>query len=179
MNEINLVGVGPKKYNEKKLRLARITAVFALFLTGLASVGLFFLNTRFSAANVKNQQTQVISQISSYNERIAKISVVNARVLEIRKLREQNVNYTDLIQTILGMLPEEVTITNLEIEEKKTLLTVSSDSLLPISEFVKRLLKFSEDSSKNKQAARKVIIESISAQDKTGNFTMTVRIEMP
>lgn len=178
MNEINLVGVGPKKYNEKKLRLARITAVFALFLTGFASVGLFLLNTRFSAVNIKNQQTQVINQISSHNERIAKISVVNARIAEIRKLREQNVDYTDLIKTILEMLPEEVTITNLEIEEKKTLLTVSSSSLLPISELVERLLKFSKDSSKNKPASSKVTIESISAQDKTGNFTMTVRIEM-
>ena len=179
MNEINLVGLGPKKYDEKKLRLARIAAITALFLTGFLSVGLFFLNTRFSIASIKRQQTDVINQISSYNERIAKITIVNARASEIRQIRKQNIDYTKFIQTILGILPEGLSISTLEIEEKGVGLSVSSSSLLPMSDFINELLRFSAENSKDNPTVSKVTIESISGSSNTGDFSMTVRIDMP
>ena len=179
MNEINLVGVGPKKYDEKKLRFARIVAILALFLTGFLSIGLFLLNTRFSVANVKRQQTDVINQISSYDKRVAKIAVVNQRVLEIKQIRGQNIDYTQFIQIILEMLPQELNIATLDIEEKNVGLSVSSSSLLPMSDFINKLLKFASENSKDNPTVSKVTIESISANANAGNFFMTINIEMP
>lgn len=179
MNEINLVGVGPKKYDEKKLRAVRIIAVISLFLTGALSVGFFLLNTKFSVAEIKSQQTQVISQISSYNERFAKISIVNGRINEIRQIREQNTDHTQFIETTLSMVPQGVSVNNFEIEEKDVSLSIVSTSLLPMSDFINELLDFSESNSKENPTVSKVTIESLSANDKTGDFFMTIKMEMP
>src|SRR3989344_3077697 len=179
MNEINLVGTGPKKYNEKKLRLARIASVIALFLTAISSVGLFLLNTRFSVASIKEGQTQIINQISSYDERIVKLSIINSRVLEIEQIREQNIDYTKFIQTILDMAPTEVTVNSFEIEEKKATISISSPSLLSMSDFINELLKFADKNSKENPTISKATIESLSANDRTGNFFMTVNLEIP
>ncbi|KKR15694.1 MAG: hypothetical protein UU52_C0016G0001, partial [Candidatus Levybacteria bacterium GW2011_GWB1_41_21] len=84
MNEINLVaGKGAKKYDEKKLRLVRIVAVLSLVVATLLSISLFLLNTKFSVAAIKREQTQIITRIASYNTRAAKLSIVNNRVIEI------------------------------------------------------------------------------------------------
>ena len=110
---------------------------------------------------------------------MVKLSIINSRVLEIEQIKKQNIDYTKFIQTILDMAPTEVTVNSFEIEEKKATISISSPSLLPMSDFINELLKFADKNSKENPTISKATIESLSANDRTGNFFMTVNLEIP
>jgi len=180
MNEINLVaGKGAKKYDEKKLRLVRIVAVLSLVVATLLSISLFLLNTKFSVAAIKREQTQIITRIASYNTRAAKLSIVNNRVIEISEIKKQSRDFTEFMNVILNMKPDDIFVNSFEIEEKTATISISSTSLLPISDFINELIKYSKKNTSQNPTITKVTIESLSANNKSGEFSMTVILDMP
>jgi len=64
-------------------------------------------------------------------------------------------------------------------EEKTATISISSISLLPVSDFINELIKYSRKNTKENPTITKVTIESLSANNKSGEFFMTVILDMP
>jgi len=146
-DEINLVIKNDKNVPKKEqLERIRLASFLALFLVGILSVFVFLVNLRFSTTGIKNQQSQVLQTLSSYNDTVAKIYVLNSRLDDIGIIMNKRKDYSQDVEQIIKLTGSAVAIENYEYDQQKNLsLSISSSSLNDLNDFLNNLLKLQDN----------------------------------
>lgn len=172
-NDINLVSGNNAAIEKEKKRLktVRYVAVGALVLVALISILIFILNSQIGLASIKRDEGSTLQNISFLRQKAAKLAMVNNRVKDISEVLQKRKNYSETIKTIREQMPQDVYTVSLELDKKELLIIVNSSSLLSINKFLDNIISLSA----NKKIVRNVLIESLTVNNKTGYYSLTLK----
>lgn len=158
--DINLVNKSTSE-GSKDLRLKKIKTIsfVTLFFVAFLSLIIFLINFRFSVNYVKNQQTNLIKELSIYDETVARMLLLNNRLADVSTLLSQRKKYDEVARKILENPPESIVVEGFEIGAGGILIDVSSDSLLDLNSFLNHALDLSK-----KKVINAVILDSLSTE---------------
>jgi len=175
-NDINLISnkdVASLKA-KKRLKLTRTIAIASLVIATLLSIIVFIINTQTSLSSIKKDENSTLQSISYLNKKTAKLAIINNRLKDISDILEKRKNYTSAINTLLQLMPPGLSTTTLELSKKDVLLVVHSNSLLLIDKFLNSII----DLSSKKQVISSVTIESLTTNQKTGSYSLSVKTSL-
>lgn len=175
-NDINLISnkdVASLKA-KKRLKQTRTIAIVSLVIVTLLSIIVFIINTQTSLSSIKKDENSTLQSISYLNKKTAKLAIINNRLKDISNILEKRKNYTSAINTLLQLMPPGLSTTTLELSKKDVLLVVHSNSLLLIDKFLNSII----DLSSKKQVISSVMIESLTTNQKTGSYSLSVKTSL-
>lgn len=167
-NEINLV-TDKDSSSTKKSKIGKIRKIsyFLLFTVTVLSVFIFILNVRFSVNSVKQKQTSVMNNLSIYNDNIVKIIFLNLRLTDIKSIISGRTNYQDTLEKFFTNVPSDIDVQGYAMENGKITITLASNSLLSLNEYLNESLKTAND-----EGLQDVKLASLTAQ--SSQFVMII-----
>lgn len=145
-NEINLVTDKDSSSKERsRLKRIRTISYLLLFTVTVFSILLFIVNLRYSVNSVKQKQTSVMNNLSIYNDNIVKIIFLNLRLADLKSIVSGRTNYQDTLEKFLLTVPSNVTIQGFAMENGKLSMTITSESLLNLNEYLNQILKVADE----------------------------------
>ncbi len=171
-NNINLIlsKEGQSLKKKKKIKLLNTIALGLLLVVAVSSVVLFLLNTLNPLSSIKKDQLATINNITFLNERSGKLVIVNDRLKNISEINNKRKKFSSTLDYLIGQLGN-LKINFLELDNKSISFSVSSKSLLEENQFLQKLI---EKSSK-KEMMKDLIIDSLTVNEKTGLYILSLR----
>lgn len=172
-NDINLVSSQESSSlkEKKRLKTIRVAAVVSLVVVALSSVLIFLLYSSLSLSSIKKDQDSTLNSISFLHKKSAELAIINNRLLDITNILQKRKNYTKAIATIRGQMPAGVNIIELEINKDEVLMVANSSSLSSINTFLNNVIALAQ----KQQTVSKIFIESITVNEKTGSYSLSLR----
>jgi hypothetical protein len=150
MNNINLVS--GKNLNVEKqaqtLKLLRTIAIIMLIGVALVSIVFFVITLLLPIEQVKKSQSQTIQEISGFHKQLATYNLIRDRVSNVKKILAIRKDYPQIIDSILGMLPQDMTVDTLTFDNNILVITVKGQSLFFINQFIDDFSNFSNNNHK-------------------------------
>jgi|SRR3989344_5242335 len=173
---INLVLPKGKDYLEqqKRAKIVNIVATSFPITVGIISLVLFLVTQAINPVSIKKQQEETISKIAKHQDRKIKLFIINDRLDNINELLKGRRNFADNINALLSIMPGEVTLENLNIDNKLVLLTVSSVSLRSIDEFITNLILMAE----KKEVIRSLFLETLTFDVAKNNYLVSLKSDL-
>lgn len=170
-SQINLVSMQRSNSLERN-RVVILRSLSIIFLSFVAffSILLFILGSRISVENVKRQQKEALQKITLLKERAAKYTLLNDRLRIIKTLVVSRKDPKLTLDSILGQLPPQVNVRGLTVDRDGVTLSITSNSLLPINEFLSRVTTNLE-----KKVIREMTIEGLTIDSQTGIYTLSLK----
>ena len=171
-NNINLIlsKEGQSLKKKKKIKLLNTIALGLLLVVAVSSVVLFLLNTLNPLSSIKKDQLATINNITFLNERSGKLVIVNDRLKNISEINNKRKKFSSTLDYLIGQLGN-LKINFLELDNKSISFSVSSKPLLEENQFLQKLI---EKSSK-KEMMKDLIIDSLTVNEKTGLYILSLR----
>lgn len=123
----------------KKVKILKFAAVMSLMGIGLISLIIFLLIQIINPSSMQKEQDQILRKISQFQERKAKLFIVNDRINSIAEILGKRKNLSKTADILLAKTPNKLLIENLEIDDTIISLTGKSTSLSAIGEFINNL----------------------------------------
>lgn len=153
---INLVDrIDPKDLKAEKIKKIKGISFAVLIFTALFALTIFALDFRFSASYVRKQQAELLNELSSYNDKSAKIFIVNSNLTEISKILGQRRKFNTTTSQIYEGL-NGVEIEEFKIDDNGIILIANSNSLESIDKFLNSMLELV-----NKKVLASVILKEL------------------
>lgn len=143
---------------KKRLKMARVIAVGSLVIVLLISAAIFLLNRKLTSASIKEDQDSLLHKMTAFRERQAKLNIVNNRILAISQVLSERVDSHKIVNTLLGKIPDGISIESLIYSGKAISMSVSSDSLRLVDELINNLI----DMGTKKEIINTLTLDSIS-----------------
>lgn len=171
-SNINLIlsKEGQSFKKKKRIKLLNSIALGLLLVVAAVSVVLFILNTLNPLSSIKKDQLATINNIATLKERSGKLVMVNDRLKNISEINQKRKIFSSLIDYLISLLGD-LKINFLEIDNKSISFSVTSNSLLEENQFLQKLI---EKSSK-KEMIKDLMIDSLTVNEKTGLYLLTLR----
>ncbi len=157
-----------KRESKKGLTLAKITAVSSLILVTLFSVLVYYLNRNIYPQSLKNERDSLLKSISSLRNKEAKLAIVANRTENISEILNKRVDYSKIASKFFEKMPSEIKVDTFKIDKKTIILTISSNSLLPINEFIDGLITLGKD-----KEISVLLLDSLSASEASGSYSVS------
>lgn len=158
-----------KVKKKKGVNRLRIAAIFSLIVIGLLSVLAYDLNRRIYPQELKTERDSLIKSLSTLRSREAKLAVVTNRAENISELINKRVDYSKIIGKFFEKMPAQIKVDSLRIDEKKLILSISSNSLLAIDELIDSLI----DLGKNKYISV-LLLDSLAVNEASGSYAVSL-----
>lgn len=174
-NDINLIlsKQGQSLKRKKRLVIIQRVAVVFLVITALISIILFLLNTINSISDIRKEQTSILTSIGGLKDKSSKLVMVNDRLKNINNITKKRKSYTTLMSYFKEAFGD-LTVSVFEVDKKSMLITVSSKSLLAENEFLAKMI----EKSGKKQLFKNLIIQTLTVNEQTGNYTLILKAEV-
>lgn len=176
-NSINLLDYKNKivvKKNNSNQKTIRLTAIGLLFLVSSSSI-IFFILIAFSPLPELNRQHKIASfNLSHAVPEIVKIGLINERADNIKKIIDNRSSYDRILANLQKKLPIGVVFEAISIDKKSITLSISSNSLLRIEEFLNTLKKNDNESEK----FSKIVLSSLSTDSVSDKFLVNLSIDI-
>lgn len=173
MNNASINLINSEKLNVRErnriLILRWISLVFLSFVA-LFSIVLFILEKRISINEIKGQQNAALQRISLLKDRNAKYNLLTDRLRIIKSLISIRKNYTVTLNAILSEIPNGLNVRSLTVDKEGILVSVSSNSLLPINEFLNRAT-----SKLEKKVIKDMTIEGLTIDKQAGIYSLSIK----
>ena len=173
-SDINLVVKKDKNLlkEQSKLKAFRLAAAGSLAALFLISALILILNQQLSDNSIEKDREAILSEMLPFGEKEAKLNVINNRIDNISKVQNKRVDVYKIIDTLLGKIPEGMSVDSLEFAEKKISIKVSSGSLVPVDGFFNNLI----DMAKRKEIIKSLSLESLDALELEGSYKVSINI---
>lgn len=171
-SDINLIKRETSKISAKRLKYLRIASIVIASLVALTSVALFITTRQNSLESIKAEQNSLLQNISSLQEKAAKLNFLSDRLRNVESITNERKNYIKTVSAILDGLPSDVLTTSLTLDKNEVLLTVSSSSLSSINEFLNNTIEVAQE----KHLLRDLIIENLAAQSRQYSLTLKAKL---
>ena len=138
---INLLLHTDEESLRRRTRVKILNLIAVAFLIGVGGISLLtFLSTQIiNPSGIKKEQNDVIKKISQFQDRQAKLFVLNNRINNIEKILEKRIDLSKVINALLAKTPGRLSIEDLEADDKTVIMTAKSTSLLAIGELINNL----------------------------------------
>ena len=156
---------------KKRLKGLRVIAVGFLVVVLLNSASVFLLNRKFSSSSIKKDQDSLLYKMSAFRKRQATLTIVNNRIQNISKVLNKRVDAHKIVNTILGKMPDGILVESLKYNDKTISMSFSSDSLLPLDEFINNLI----DMATKKEIINTLVLDSLDANG--GKYLASISID--
>lgn len=175
-NNINLLSNKNSEVLRKKKRvvISRIAAIGVLIALVLFSVAVFMLNNRMADSIELKERDSVLNNINILQEKEVRLRSINDRLQGIREILKKRKDYHGILTTVLQKIPDNALIEKLEVDSKAILLTVSSNSLLPIDGLINNLI----DMAVKKEMITNLVLESLTLDTKKGNYLVNIKANL-
>ncbi len=131
-----------KSPHEKRIAKLRRASLGILGFLAVLSLVLFLINIRLSVNSSQNQQSQIIKDLSSYDQVGVKIFLLHERIKDISSIEENRKNYSALTSEIID---GSVSVKEFSINKSGFSITAESDSLISLNDMLNRILVLSEE----------------------------------
>lgn len=158
-----------KRKTQKGLRLVRITAISSLICIALLSVLASSANRKIYPQALKNERDSLLKSISSLRNQEAKFTIVANRIEDISELLDKRVDYSKIVSKFFEKVPDGIRVDSLRIDKKTILLTISSDSLKSIDEFIDGLINLGKE-----QEISVLVLDSLSMSEASGTYSVSL-----
>lgn len=140
----------------------------------LFSVAVFMLNKQKADSIELKERDSVLSSINRLQEKEARLRSINDRLQGIREILKKRKDYHGILTTVLQKIPDGASIEKLEVDSKAVLLTVSSNSLVPIDGLINNLI----DMAVKKEIITNLVLESLTLDPKKGNYLVNIKANL-
>lgn len=173
---INFVLPKGQEFLEQQKRAKTINLIATSFpiMVGIISLILFLITQAINPVSIKEQQEETINKIAKLQDRKIKLFIVNDRLDNISELLKGRRNFADNISTLLSRMPSQVSLENLEIDDKQILITASSVSLRSIDEFINNLIVMAEE----KEVIHSLFLDSLTFEEGKNNYLVSLKSEL-
>lgn len=176
MSDINLL---PQKRRgrlsqEQVLAYTKILAIGGCILTVSLALILFLLNRDPTLAQIQAQEQTILTQLTILHSKTAKDLIIIDRLKRITKILQNRGVLDKKIADIQKQIPDNITITSFALDNKTIILTLSADSLSPLGALVEKLTKDVE----SKTLVKKVTVEGLVSDEKTGTFLLNISCDV-
>lgn len=176
MSDINLIL--PKNQEslkrEKRIKLFNSIALVCLIIIGLTSIIIFLLIQSLNIPSIKQQQGDVLKQMSQFQSKQAKLLVLSDRINNIQNILDKRKDLSSVTNIILERMPNQLSIDSLEMDEKTISITASSTSLFSIGEFINNLTGM----VKNKEFITSLTLDSLVFDDSKNSYQVSVSSDL-
>lgn len=171
-SDINLISLSQTELvkEDRLVKLLRTFAIISIVAVTIISLVIFIIIQSISPAEVRKQEGAIEGVISSLHTKEAKIVIVNKKIKDIKNIISKRPKYDSIVSDIANIIPGDVSMNSLNVNEKKVKLIVTSSSLLSINSFLDNLF----DMVANKKIIGNLTIDGISEQGGNGAYTMSV-----
>ncbi len=175
-SDINLLSnINPDLLKRKKgLRIVRMVSALSLAFVAIASIIIFILNSTAPLFSIKKEQDLTLQKISLLKDRQAKIAIINNRILGITEIIKKRSSYYKVINTILERIPNEISIQSLRVDKKTLALTLTSNSLQPIQDFINNLISM----AKKKELINTITLDSLTLSEKNSSYFVSIKANL-
>lgn len=170
--EINLVASkrNQSAAQQRALQITQIIAVIAMVIVSSLSILFFFLNQNSSLSRLKQQEQTLISTITFLHPKIAQYLIVKERLQAIDKVLSTRTSFDTVIGQIIQALPQSLTVSSFALNQKTISLTLLTPSLKDAETFINTMT----DKVNNKQLFKKLTIDNVIADEKSGKYTVLI-----
>ena len=177
-NSINLLDyknkIQPKHEHEKnKKRSLRTIAVGLLFTVAVFSMIFFILVAISPLPQLRKQEKIASFNLSLAHPDIVKLALVKERTDSIQQLMDKRPYYDRVLNSIQTKLPSGVRINEVSIDKDDFSVTLSSNSLLQLDNFLNELAIASEA----KKEFSQIKIKDLSKTDTINTYLLTINLD--
>lgn len=156
--------------SEKTLLQVRVVAVLSVVCLVISGFIAVFLNQTNSPAALKAQEDTLTATLNaSKTKAVAQLQLLD-RLNHIQTIITNRSSMENNIQIIQKQLPDSVKITTFTIDQKQISFGVSADNLTAIDQVTSNMT----DLLKSKKLIKKMTIEDIVADQKTGKYILMI-----
>lgn len=173
---INLLLRSDEESLKRKKRVKILNFVAGAFLVGLGltSLVIFLLIQSINPPSVKKEQEDILKSMSTLQDRQVKLFVLNNRVENIDKILATRRDLSIVTNSLLEKTPSELSIDNLEVDDKSVVITAQSTSLSIISEFINNLI----DMVRKKEKIRSLTLNSLIFDESRNVYQVSIKGEL-
>lgn len=169
-NDINFLKARSETKKRKKgLKAIRLTAIFSLIIVVLFSAFAYYLNGKIYPKSLKNERDSLLQSLSILRNREAKRAMVANRIENISELLNKRVGYAKIVSRFSEKIPSGIRVDSLKIDKKTVIIAVSSDSLLPINEFIDGLISLGQE-----KIISVLLLDSLSTSEGSGIYSVSL-----
>lgn len=175
MNEnINLIRRTKESKEKREIsKYLNLSAIICLSAVLFFAVLFFIIKTAIVSPSLINEEKNLLAQISSLNKRTAKIIFIKNRLINILDIEKNRADLTKYMDTIFNS-SQNISVDSLSFGKKELTVTISSFSLLDINSFIDKIQEIFNSGNEFK----KVDVNNLSVDGKTGKYVLTVDIEL-
>ncbi len=166
--------------NEESLRrlkrVKKLNFIAVMFLVGVGCLSLLtFLSTQIiNPSGIKREQNGVIEKISQFQDRQAKLFVLNNRINNIEKILEKRIDLPKALNALLAKTPGRLFIEDLEVDDKTVIMTAKSTSLLAIGELINNLT----DMVRKKEIIRSLTLSTLVFDEAKNFYQVSIKADL-
>lgn len=176
MSSINLLRTEEHE-SEKTLKrkfALKIISFVLLFFVLLTSIILFIISSRISPEAIKSEQESVLKTLTREKDKQAKYGLLTERLSSINQVLGNRKNYTNTLNALIAQIPPGVNTTGLSVQDADITLTVNSNSLRSINDFMTKIL----DTVSKKHLIRDMTIETLTVDRATGTYSLSIKAKI-
>jgi hypothetical protein len=188
-NDINLLVRNDKKLlkEQGKIKIFRLIAIGSLVVLILISVIIPILNQQLSNSSIEKDREAILSEMLPFREKEAKLNVVNNRIENISKVLSKRVDVYEIVNKILGIVPNEILVEGIEFTERKMTIKLSSESLVPVDSLINNLVDIAitkeslvpvDKKTKRKEIIKGLSLDSLEMIESVGRYNVSINLSI-
>ena len=141
-SDINLISTNQAELinQSRSVRIFRLIAIASVCIVGISSVILFLIIQSISPSEIRKQQSALRASLAASRTKEAKIILVGRKIKDIKNIISERPRYDSLVSEINDIIPENVSLVSLGVNDNKVELVANSGSLLYLNELLNNLL---------------------------------------
>ncbi len=159
---------------QKRVKKLNIIAVMVLIGIGILSLIIFLMIQVVNIAGIKKEQQEIIKEMSKFQDRRAKIFVLNNRIDNIEKVLERKIDLSQVTSTLLAKTPSRLFIEDLEVDNKTVIMTAQSTSLFAIGELINNLT----DMVRKKEIINSLTLNALVFDESKSSYQISIKADL-
>lgn len=173
--EINLLPNKGKKSNSQNIeKILWVIAILSLVFVSISSILLFFIKLKSPQSTLKKNEEILISQISRLKLKESQFALLNDRLTSISSIISKRPQFDKSINEIIELIPKDITIVNLSIDQKKLSFTLQTSSLSNVDALMDNI----REAINNGKLIKKATFNGITASSQKDQYNFSIDADL-
>ena len=175
-NSINLVSLksGQLEKEQNRLRIARVAAFIVMFMVAAVAVLVFIINLTLPIDTIKQNEKVALSNISALHKKLVQHYLVEDRVNNLVNVISKRGQLPRVIDTLLALVPGDLSVGSLQIDAKQVSLIVSGESLLSMNKLIDEVTVLNNQN----RIIKNVVVQQLSLDVKGNRYSVSIQADI-
>src|SRR3989344_2274448 len=156
--------------NKEIIKALRITSVISLFLVAFFSFLVFLLKLQSPLTNLQNEEQDTLSKISVLHPKAARLFLASDRIKNISEIISRRPDFEKRIAIILKAIPNDVSLSTFNIDNKNVSIVATSSSLSSIGQVLDNLVAMVG----SKELFNKINLQGLTVDGANGSYRISI-----